>query len=302
MRRALPLVVLALAFAGGLRTVISGTDPAVQCRDDGSRRRTRSPRPARPTTAARRRRADPDHPRARSTALPRRDGPRAEAEPAGVGRPDRGAGHRRLPRGGDPDADADRDRDADGDRRPRRRPRPRRRTTRRRATPTEAPTEEPTPEPTETPAPTEPPVEPTATPEVPSGHGAALRGPLPAGAPARRGWHGHGPARVRHAAGALVAVKLLAEHLAEDSAFISRFRREALSAAKLVHPNIVQVFDFGTDNALRAPVHRHGVRRRPLVRRAAARPRADGAARRRRDPHPGLPRARLRAPQRRHPP
>src|SRR6188768_1884747 len=44
-----------------------------------------------------------------------------------------------------------------------------------------------------------------------------------------------------------VAVKLLAEHLAEDSAFISRFRREALAAAKLVHPNIVQVFDFGTD-------------------------------------------------------
>ncbi|MDA0183790.1 protein kinase, partial [Solirubrobacter phytolaccae] len=45
----------------------------------------------------------------------------------------------------------------------------------------------------------------------------------------------------------LVAVKLLAEHLAEDSAFITRFRREALAAAKLVHPNIVQVFDFGTD-------------------------------------------------------
>jgi serine/threonine-protein kinase len=46
-----------------------------------------------------------------------------------------------------------------------------------------------------------------------------------------------------------VAVKLLAEHLAEDSSFISRFRREALAAAKLVHPNIVQVFDFGTDSA-----------------------------------------------------
>jgi eukaryotic-like serine/threonine-protein kinase len=44
-----------------------------------------------------------------------------------------------------------------------------------------------------------------------------------------------------------VALKLLAEHLADDPAFISRFRREALAAARLVHPNIVQVFDFGLD-------------------------------------------------------
>src|ERR687896_550760 len=44
-----------------------------------------------------------------------------------------------------------------------------------------------------------------------------------------------------------VAVKLLAEHLAEDASFVSRFRREALSAGRLVHPNIVQVFDFGLD-------------------------------------------------------
>ena len=45
-----------------------------------------------------------------------------------------------------------------------------------------------------------------------------------------------------------VAVKLLAEHLADDAQFVSRFRREALSAARLVHPNIVQVFDFGIDD------------------------------------------------------
>ncbi|HSO99267.1 MAG TPA: protein kinase [Solirubrobacteraceae bacterium] len=44
-----------------------------------------------------------------------------------------------------------------------------------------------------------------------------------------------------------VALKLLAEHLADDATFVSRFRREALSAARLVHPNIVQVFDFGFD-------------------------------------------------------
>jgi serine/threonine protein kinase len=44
-----------------------------------------------------------------------------------------------------------------------------------------------------------------------------------------------------------VAVKLLAEHLAEDPTFISRFQREAQAAARLVHPNIVQVFDSGQD-------------------------------------------------------
>ncbi len=46
-----------------------------------------------------------------------------------------------------------------------------------------------------------------------------------------------------------VAVKLLAEHLADDRQFVARFRREALSVARLVHPNIVQVFDFGLDES-----------------------------------------------------
>lgn len=45
-----------------------------------------------------------------------------------------------------------------------------------------------------------------------------------------------------------VAVKLLAEHLAEDPTFVSRFQREAQAAARLIHPNIVQVFDSGQDN------------------------------------------------------
>jgi serine/threonine-protein kinase len=46
-----------------------------------------------------------------------------------------------------------------------------------------------------------------------------------------------------------VAVKLLAEHLADDPTFVSRFQREALAAARLVHPNVVQVFDSGLDQA-----------------------------------------------------
>lgn len=46
-----------------------------------------------------------------------------------------------------------------------------------------------------------------------------------------------------------VAVKLIAEHLAGDRDFVARFRHEALAAARLQHPNIVQVFDSGLDAA-----------------------------------------------------
>jgi len=48
-----------------------------------------------------------------------------------------------------------------------------------------------------------------------------------------------------------VAVKVLAEHLSDDERFIERFKREALAVAKLIHPNIVQVYDSGADEGRR---------------------------------------------------
>ena len=46
-----------------------------------------------------------------------------------------------------------------------------------------------------------------------------------------------------------VAVKLLHEALAEDEAFLRRFRAEARAASALSHPNILAVFDWGEDRA-----------------------------------------------------
>jgi serine/threonine-protein kinase len=48
--------------------------------------------------------------------------------------------------------------------------------------------------------------------------------------------------------GRQVAVKLLHRHFAEDQEFVERFRREASSAARLSHPNIVGIFDRGEWN------------------------------------------------------
>ncbi|KQU70314.1 Stk1 family PASTA domain-containing Ser/Thr kinase [Phycicoccus sp. Root101] len=45
-----------------------------------------------------------------------------------------------------------------------------------------------------------------------------------------------------------VALKVLRRDLAQDEAFVSRFRREARSAARLSHPNVVSVFDQGDDD------------------------------------------------------
>jgi serine/threonine-protein kinase len=43
----------------------------------------------------------------------------------------------------------------------------------------------------------------------------------------------------------VVALKVLPPHLAENEAFVQRFLREARSAAKLNHPNVVQGIDVG---------------------------------------------------------
>ena len=45
-----------------------------------------------------------------------------------------------------------------------------------------------------------------------------------------------------------VAVKILRPNLAENPGILERFRAEALAAARLNHPNIVNVFDAGTDD------------------------------------------------------
>lgn len=46
----------------------------------------------------------------------------------------------------------------------------------------------------------------------------------------------------------VVALKVIHPHLATDKSFVEKFRREAKTAASLSHPNLVNVFDQGTDN------------------------------------------------------
>ena len=45
----------------------------------------------------------------------------------------------------------------------------------------------------------------------------------------------------------VVAIKMVHPHLSADSSFLRRFEEEAAAIASLRHPNIVQVFDFNTD-------------------------------------------------------
>ena len=45
----------------------------------------------------------------------------------------------------------------------------------------------------------------------------------------------------------VVAIKMVHPHLSSDPSFMRRFEEEAAAIASLRHPNIVQVFDFTTD-------------------------------------------------------
>ncbi|EFE70005.1 serine/threonine-protein kinase PK-1 [Streptomyces viridosporus ATCC 14672] len=47
----------------------------------------------------------------------------------------------------------------------------------------------------------------------------------------------------------VLALKVMHPSLAADASFVERFIREAKSVARLAHPNVVQVFDQGTDGA-----------------------------------------------------
>ncbi len=51
-----------------------------------------------------------------------------------------------------------------------------------------------------------------------------------------------------------VAVKVLHAHLAADATFVTRFRQEAVAAARLAHPGIVAIYDTCSDNGLEAIV------------------------------------------------
>ena len=47
-----------------------------------------------------------------------------------------------------------------------------------------------------------------------------------------------------------VAIKVLPTHLADDDVFRERFRAEAVTIAKLRHPNILAVYDYGNESGL----------------------------------------------------
>ncbi len=53
-----------------------------------------------------------------------------------------------------------------------------------------------------------------------------------------------------HTLGRFVGIKVLKQEFSEDVNFVTKFRTEAQSAAGLEHPNIVNIYDVGSENAI----------------------------------------------------
>ena len=53
-----------------------------------------------------------------------------------------------------------------------------------------------------------------------------------------------------HILGRFVAIKVLKQEFSEDMNFVTKFRTEAQSAAALEHPNIVNIYDVGSENGM----------------------------------------------------
>ncbi|MBQ1916914.1 MAG: Stk1 family PASTA domain-containing Ser/Thr kinase, partial [Lachnospiraceae bacterium] len=53
-----------------------------------------------------------------------------------------------------------------------------------------------------------------------------------------------------HSLGRDVAIKVLKSEFSQDSSFVTKFRAEAQSAAVLEHPNIVNIYDVGSEDGL----------------------------------------------------
>ena len=60
-----------------------------------------------------------------------------------------------------------------------------------------------------------------------------------------------------HTLGRFVAIKVLKQEFSEDVNFVTKFRTEAQSAAGLEHPNIVNIYDVGSENGLYYIVMEH---------------------------------------------